>query len=37
MKSIIHKDCRSSKYKMQVIQSKKGKGSYRRNKRVENE
>lgn len=31
----VHKDCRTPKYKMQVVQAKKGKGSFKRNKKVD--
>ena len=34
MKSIVHKDCRSIKYRMRVERSKKGKGSFKREKRI---
>ena len=33
--SLIHRDCHTPKYKMQVVQSRKGKGSFKRNKRVD--
>lgn len=32
--SIVHKDCRTPKYKVQVVPSKKGKGSFKRSKSV---
>jgi hypothetical protein len=35
MKSLVHRDCRTPKYKMQVVASRKGKGSFKRGKRVE--
>jgi stalled ribosome alternative rescue factor ArfA len=33
-KSIVSKDLRTPKYKMRVFKSKKGKGSFKRTKRV---
>jgi len=35
MKSAIHKDLHTSKYKSQVVPARKGKGSFKRNKKVE--
>lgn len=32
--SAVHKDLRTAKYKMQVVKSKKGKGSFKRCKKV---
>jgi len=35
--SPVHKDLRSPKYKLQVVKSKKGKGSFKRMKHVSSE
>lgn len=33
-RSAVHKDCRTPKYRMRVEKAKKGKGSFKREKRV---
>jgi stalled ribosome alternative rescue factor ArfA len=35
MKCAVHKDLHSRKYHMRVVAPRKGKGSFKRNKRVE--
>lgn len=37
MKAAVHKDCRTPKYKIQVVPAKKGRGSFKREKKVKHD